>query len=650
MAWFQNELPTLSSWNLDLSVGSKMRTVLRKLRAATLNKYWWNSKQFGCSSSTTWLSLPLGLVALLLAIATPAALAEGEAQKPSVEVIVTPVAIQPSEGVTITGVAPLDGKGPLKVMVQPPGNKPPLNLTVDPVNNGDYHMRFNDTAAPGTYIVNVTTPGGTMGRSSFTVSLLDPESETQRAAQEARAIQKVIRDIEADVDRQIPNLPDNPARDELIKKWNAAKPQLEKTARDLADIDAMLAPLNDAVRRHPELKPLMVPIARSLQDWTRTAQPQRERILREIEKSRRDNVLCENLERITEGFNFASALFNLMGGPVSAVKAVLVDYLAAKVGKKVGDLSALAGFQSAETSKVLMAMADGKISTAVSNYWKGAAEKSSALMDGRNAAINGVGGLLSDLGSFAASQVFGKYCERLAGSFKGMMNADFFASKGGQKWWSYDIVLEGHLDLRYAKATAGSAVAVNGEFIGQATKFTLWEDAIRVGWPKLASSAILHRRNILPVPALVNTLMGAGRGTGASAGSQEHIIDAEGKAASTLMKPYSFFVPVVGEIANGVLTLRMKPATSDYTASARVIYVILSPLALVPVASGYELPYKDANFFFTRVSGDGPMRFKVEKTASALKVSDSVENKKENALAKGRYTLNLNLCNPEDKC
>nr|WP_315492014.1 hypothetical protein [uncultured Rhodoferax sp.] len=589
-------------------------------------------------------------MALILATVSTTVLAQGDGQKANVEVKVTPAAVQPSEGVTITGIAPLDGKGPLKVLVQPPGNKPPVNLTVDPVSNGDYHLRFNDTAAPGTYVVNISTPGGTMGRTSFTVSIVNPEAETQRAAREARELQKVIRDIEADVDRQIPNLPDNPARDELIKKWNAAKPQLEKTARDLADIDAMLAPLNDAVQRHPELKPLMVPIARSLQDWTRTAQPERERILREIEKSRRNNVLCENLERITEGFNFASALFNLMGGPVSAVKAVLVDYLAAKVGSKVGDLSALAGFQTAESSKVLMAMADGKISTAARNFWKGASEKSSALMDGRSAVLSGVGGVLSDLGSFAASQVFGKYCERLAGSFKGLMNADFFASNGGQPWWSYDIALEGRLDLRYAKAASGSAVAVNGEFIGQATKFTLWEDAIRVGWPKLASSAILQRRSILPVPGLANTLMGAGQGTGKEAGSQEHIVDAEGKAASTLVKPYSFFVPVVGEIANGVLTLRMKPATHDYTASARVIYVIMSPLALVPVASSYELPYKDANFFFTRVSGEGPMRFKVEKTANALKVSESVENKKENAIAKGRYVLKLNLCNPEGKC
>jgi hypothetical protein len=137
---------------------------------------------------------------------------------------------------------------------------------------------------------------------------------------------------------------------------------------------------------------------------------------------------------------------------------------------------------------------------------------------------------------------------------------------------------------------------------------------------------------------------------GAPVGSEEKPIDVEGKAAATFVKPYTFFVPVEGEIVNNVLTLRVKPATSDYTAVARVVYVIVSPLSLVPVATAFELPYKEAGFFFTRVSDGGPMRFQVVKQANALKVDGAAKNAKGNAIAKGRYDLSLQLCNPEGSC
>jgi hypothetical protein len=74
--------------------------------------------------------------------------------------------------------------------------------------------------------------------------------------------------------------------------------------------------------------------------------------------------------------------------------------------------------------------------------------------------------------------------------------------------------------------------------------------------------------------------------TGTTAGSEEKAIDVEGKAAATFLKPYTFFVPVEGEIVNNVLTLRMKACNqSDYTAAARVVYLFISPLTFVPVAN-----------------------------------------------------------------
>jgi hypothetical protein len=575
-----------------------------------------------------------------LAVAAWQAVADEAPVKATVTVLVTPPAVQPGEAVTVSGIAPLDAKGAVTVRISPPGGKPPVDLRVNPSANGDYSANFRGTAVAGDYKVGVTSPGGRIsGQGAFTVAVMEPLNDIEEAIQQVKRIEAAIQDISADLDAQIPKLPDNPARDQLKAKWAVLKPKLAQAARELADIKGLLEPLASAARQDPALKPALAPIAKKLDDWNTYALPERERIVQELRRSRGKNVTCESLERITEGFNFASALLNLMGGPVAAVKSVFADFLASKVAAVGDKLSKQFGFSAAETSKIVTAVGLAK----AKGVWDG--EKVVAKAAAKEAMVGSVAGLLSDAMAFASSQIFARYCERMAGPFQGTMHAEFFSTKGGKKWWSYDINYSGRLDLRYAKTTAvGQAVAVNGEFMGQATKFTLWEDAIRIGWPDLTVGALMFKRALLPQPQLINRIMGA------PVGSEEKPIDVEGKAAATFAKPYTFFVPVEGEIVNNVLTLRMKPATSDYTAVARVVYVIVSPLTFVPVATAFELPYKEGNFFFTRVSNEAPMRFQVVKQGNALKVDGSAKNAKGNAIAKGRYDLKIQLCNPEGSC
>jgi hypothetical protein len=44
------------------------------------------------------------------------------------------------------------------------------------------------------------------------------------------------------------------------------------------------------------------------------------------------------------------------------------------------------------------------------------------------------------------------------------------------------------------------------------------------------------------------------------------------------------------------------------------------------------------------------MRFKVEKTAKALRIAGEVDEQKGTGVAKGRYQLKFNLCNPAGGC
>jgi hypothetical protein len=79
-------------------------------------------------------------------------------------------------------------------------------------------------------------------------------------------------------------------------------------------------------------------------------------------------------------------------------------------------------------------------------------------------------------------------------------------------------------------------------------------------------------------------------------------------------------------------------------------YVIVSPLSLVPVATAFELPYKDAGFFFTRVSGGVPVQLAVKRSSAGLAVDQTLNQEKGNSVAKGRYSLHLKLCNPAGSC
>jgi hypothetical protein len=585
------------------------------------------------------------LIALLLSLLPIAALhAQGDG-KPVVSVRILPAtAVEPGTPVTIEGLAPLDGKGVVAIRIARP-DRSIAAIDVNPASNGDYSANFTATEAAGTYTVDVTSPAGLLrGKATFEVAVQEPEDDFEDAEQEALAVADLLDETLGDLEQQIGKLPDSPARDELKVRLDSARPRFRAAVKELRDFKGLvMTPLVDPVKGDPALKPALKPLARALRDWQTRSEPERRRILGELARSRQGSVTCEAIERIVEGFKLFSALLNLAAGPVTAVKSVVVDYVSSAGSTLAARLSQKFAFPANVGTKIALAVAEAQAKGA----WK--LQRIAPILEARKAVITGLPSIASDLAAYVAERAFARYCERMAGPFKGGMVAEFKSGEG-KPWWRYTIEVEGRLDLRYAKGMTGDAVAVKGDFLGQATKFTFWEDALRVGWPTLTAGAVMYKRAVIPQPQILNLLTGQPINPNGSL-KEEKPIEVEGKAAAIFVKPYSFFVPVEGEIVDGVLTLRRKPATQDYEAAARVVYVVVAPLAvsLGPQMTTFELPYKPGGFIIERAFGDG-IRVAVKKTAKGFVVDETLKVDKGDGRANGQYRIKLRLCNPEGSC
>ncbi len=583
-----------------------------------------------------WI-ISLGL--MVLACSWPARAQEAAGAKVGLSVRVMPPRVAVGEPVTIEGFTPPDGRSPVNLSIRKP-NGTFASLVVVPAPNGEYSTAFTATEAAGEYRVTASAQKGVLpGQGSFSVELLESLDDVEDAEKEVAALKALILDILGDVSRQVDLLMDSPARDATKAKLGEALPALRQGVRDLGELRELLDPLR-AMNGDPTTRPAVKPFKLKLRAWTEESLATRTRILEDLKTSRRANVLCESIERIIEGMNFASALVNLMGGPIEAVKSVAADYVASKAGALADKLRSTFGFPATEASKV--AIAAGR--SQVKGFFQ--VEKVLQVTHLKGAVKGNLMSMAFDISSFIAQQQFKKYCEKMAGKFSGSMHAEF-RDVSDKPWWTYNIEFEGRLELRYAKAVTGSAVAVNGEFIGQAIRFGMTEDALRSSNPGLMAGSIRFKRQLLPQPVLLNLLTGTLTNPKGKP-AEERPIEVEGKAAAVFVRPYTFFVPVEGEIIQGVLTLRKKAATKDYEAAARVVYVLFTPLSLsllTPIA--FELPFKNGDFFLTRAMGDGGLRLPVKKTPKAMIVEETIKREKGNGRVNGTYLLKLKISNPE---
>ncbi|HKB45238.1 MAG TPA: hypothetical protein VKC90_12645, partial [Chitinophagaceae bacterium] len=88
----------------------------------------------------------------------------------------------------------------------------------------------------------------------------------------------------------------------------------------------------------------------------------------------------------------------------------------------------------------------------------------------------GNAGVAGDVLQFTSDVILKTYC----GTFSGQIKHDYtidFRNKDGVTWWKYGVVVQGALSLRYPKeGSHGKIIKMKGNFEGNATKFTFYEN------------------------------------------------------------------------------------------------------------------------------------------------------------------------------
>lgn len=556
--------------------------------------------------------------ALLSAIgllSIPAAFAQPQ-DEPDVTVAATPGSVPVGGAVRLTGTCYPQPGVPVILVVTPPGDaKDPAvaaastTLNATPAAGGDYSVSFAKTQKAGLYAVSARM--GTQGASATTQFAVRPLGQVldDVPKQERKLTTDTVVLIDTAVGA-ITNLPDSPARTQLLANLSKLGAQTKQLPDQSAKLATALQPFKQLASDHPETGPTLQPLFDKLDGWNGQAQKADDQLQAQIAQTRQKLASCDRLDQTIEALKAVSAALNFAGEPFKILFNFENDFVASRApaalpGSLANDSNAK--FAVSEAAKFAPTVL-GAVSGPVGMFGIAA-------------------GLITDAITQAEQNAFDKYCQKFEGPFTARMEARFYAAGHvNDPWWTYSIDIAGKLVLRYPKDAAGKAVALTGQFEGGATRFTYDEEV----WKnsdlfKLVKGGIVAKRDQAPI-------------------ATPHL-DYEGSLFGAYSSPTSFYIPVSGQFANGRITFKLENARTDFNAAytqAHTFYVVVSLYALVPVPGHFSLPYKDAHWVLDHYTFDYP----VTQTANSMFIQKHDEQSRPTNGTKAYYTLDLKACNP----
>lgn len=459
--------------------------------------------------------------------------------------------------VTISGTTAVDGKQMnVKLTVTPPdGEAQELNALADA--KGDFAAKFTATIAEGDYQVEAVSPDG-KGNAQTTLRVLLPAAVIDETVTEATDLLSAASEAEETAEELVAKLPTSPPQVELLSKLDQLKPKLAEAPEQLAKLKEAWAQIEKITQKYPQTLPALRPLLNGVAAWKTKAEGQSAKVREQLEKSKRAGVRCDQLDAATQAFNAASFILNFVGGgPLDLINTYVKDNAVPTAMKALIP----AKYYKSDTEFF------------ISESWKAAR----AIVNGPSAWFGAVLGLAVDVAAFSAQKTFSRYCEKFQGPLEATFHAEFYTH--GELYWKYDIDLEGKLELRYAKSGhPGEAVHFTGQFEGNGTRFTLWENFTAL-FPDFEGNVTAHRA----IPAVGFPY-----------------IESAGQLVRTEVTPSYFNIPVEGEIVKDKVTIKMKDeAKADFSelVKGRVFYVFT--LLISPIIE-MDAPYQKAYFILSR--------------------------------------------------
>lgn len=561
-------------------------------------------------------------IRVLCTIAVLTALLRVEAQQlqktaAPIDVTVKPTTVALNSPVQIGGTAAVDGKHmQVNVTVTPPPGKSstPSLLTAVADSKGNYNATFSGTKAAGTYQVRVVAPDGKgFATAQFTVveASSGVNANLDQAVAAAKDVLSATDEAEATAEKLISSQPKSPPQEEALARLNQLKARLKEAPQQIAQLKPGWLKVQDALNKHPQALPAFQPLLTDLDQWRAQAKSESDKIRRQLQQSMTKGMNCDRIDAAVQVLNWIAYGLDFTDELPVKVRTVIED-------KALPDriMSLLPVKDRNENAKFLFAEA---------------LKAEDAALRGPAAWFGATVGFAVDTVAFVKQRDFNRYCEKFQGPISVSLHSEFY--ENGRHYWSYDEELSGQLVLRYAKAKSeGEAIHFSGEYEGNATKFTLWDDFIAL-YPKMASDVLYHSDR---PPA---------------AHSDSALENWAGRIPNTLFSgPTSFSIPVEGDFIKDKITPNLGNADHDIDVKGKVVYIFVAPGVFIPETVVAEAPYQTAHWIISRSIGMKPEFTVTVDTKNRISIIQREFSREANA-PNGSYRLKIKAsvkaCNPE---
>jgi hypothetical protein len=443
------------------------------------------------------------------------------AQVPPPQQAASPIEVsaQPEQGapgtpVTILGTVAMKGSNAVTITVKPPAGAPSSH-TVSPNANGAFTLQYPDTKTSGTYSVQATL-GASSAAATFVIGstniaqntiqqvqdlLRTADSLVQEGKRQYGANRALAGSNRAATDQQIAQLQGYIAQSKIL--WTQTSADSSDGPPTVAD---MLVEIATQLQSRPDLAARYAPELNQLQAWsaqnktslqhftshepllqpTQSMNPQQGGIPTPVSPGiaeAQQNVpgggagTCESAQQVSEFFEMAGSILSLVGPPITVGLNLIFQFTGQQLGSPSGipltAHSAMAGKEVKEWQHE------------VAEFNAGKGPKPSTL---------GLWVAGSTIAAHAAAAIAESFLHNVCGEFTGPFQATMRAQAFiyDHLWWKFKVEIAGTLTLHLKNTDWENHAKVPfiGEFEGQGTNFTVWEDAVPVLYKKLG-----HRGN-----------------------------------------------------------------------------------------------------------------------------------------------------------